>query len=73
MEDDDGNPAQRGCIMLPEELVQFVCEVSLRAMHEWHEDNDYEIEPLVLVATMRVAGNMIEEMVLGSSDGRTLQ
>lgn len=73
MEDDDGYIAPRGCVIVPAELVDAVCEVTLQVIREWHEDNDFDIDPLVCAATMKVVGNIISDMMVGSTGRETMQ
>ena len=73
MENDDGHVTPRGCVMVPAELVEAISEASLRAIREWHDDNEFPIEPIVCAAAMSIAERMVCELMSGPEDGETMQ
>lgn len=74
METDDGHACKIRRVILPEELIENVLQASLQAASEWQVKNDHKLEDIVLVAVMRVVGDVLEEMmVLGPNHVRTLQ
>jgi len=73
MEHDNGHVTPRGCVMVPAELVEALSEAALRAIREWHEENDFPLEPMVCAAAMSIAERMVCDLMSGSDDDETMQ
>ena len=59
--------------MVPAELVEAIFEASLRAMREWHEENDFPVEGIVCSAAMSIVEKMVQDLMSEHDEPGTMQ
>lgn len=62
------------CITIPEELVNALIASSLDVMHEWHQENDMDVDLMQCSAAMMVVAKVLNARFMGYPEGmETLQ